>query len=470
MSTRTTSLHNLLNIDNDDAALRPQPIHVEGGQPLFDYAGLPGLQTVSEPELNGDEILIRTRQVGTLDCCPKCGCPFGAQFKRNGTRTQYLHDEPRGLWSVRVEVRRQSYRCMRCKAVPKQPLAGVKANRHLTTRLLRYVQLHSCLESFSAVAFRTGLSDSTVRDIFNDYVARLDQVVRFDTPRVLGLDGVYIGGKECAILTDLEAGLVIDLWADYRLDDLVAGLKRLPNREHIQVVVIDMSRLLRRAVQEALPQAVIVIDRHHITTLANEGVDRVRQQLRRDILRRKGQLTMCRRELLRKHLHQLEPDQQKDLKQWFELQPKLKLAYDIKESFFEIWYSSSIETARQRYREWLGTFPPDEAHRFLTVGFKKVLTAMRNWEEYVLNYFNHPYTNAFTERSNGKIKDFLRAARGSTFETARAKIIYGTLIRQLMSDPTKKRRPAKRALPRSGPTAPPAPQTSLLDSLSGSTG
>jgi len=463
MSNRTTSLQNLLGIDNNDATLRLQSIASLGETALFDYAGLPGLRTVSEPELNDDEILIRTRQVGTLERCPKCGCPFGDQFKRNGTRAQYVQDEPRGLCSVSIEIRRQSYRCMRCTTVSKQPMVGVDAKRHLTTRLLRYVQMHSCLESFSAVAFRTGLSETTVKDIFNDYTTQLDLTVRFDTPRVLGIDGVYIGGRECAILTDLEASLVIDVWADYKLEHLIAGLKRLPGREQIQVVVMDMSRLLRRAVQEALPQAVIVIDRHHINTLANEGVDEVRKQLRKGITRRKGKLTMCRRELLRKHWHQLDTEQQKELAKWFELQPKLKLAYDIKESFFAIWYSSSIDSARERYHEWMNMFPADDEHRFLTAGFKKLLTAMRNWEEYILNYFEHPHTNAFTERSNGKIKDFLRAARGSSFETVRAKIIYGTLIRQLVTSP-RKRRPAKRALTGCVLT-PPISQTSLFDDL-----
>lgn len=83
----------------------------------------------------------------------------------------------------------------------------------------------------------------------------------------------------------------------------------------------------------------------------------------------------------------------------------------------EVRYSSSIDSARERYHEWLNMFPADEEHRFLTAGFKMLLTAMRNWEAYILNYFEHTHTNAFTERSNGKIKDFLRAARGSSFET-----------------------------------------------------
>ena len=65
---------------------------------------------------------------------------------------------------------------------------------------------------------------------------------------------------------------------------------------------------------------------------------------------------------------------------------------------------------------------------------KPLLTAMENWGEYIFNYFDHPYTNAFTEASNRRIKDIQREGRGGSFPTVRAKIIFGTLRRQELKD------------------------------------
>lgn len=62
MSKRMTSLQRLLGVGEDDAFLRPEPVAGEGKTSVFDYAGLPGLRTAAEPELNDDEILIRANR------------------------------------------------------------------------------------------------------------------------------------------------------------------------------------------------------------------------------------------------------------------------------------------------------------------------------------------------------------------------------------------------------------------------
>ena len=391
---------------------------------LFDYAGLPGLRTISPPETTNHSILIRTKQSYRLEKCPQCGCPFGTDFKRNGTRPQYILDEPRGLRSVRIEINRQSYLCKMCFAAPQQPLLSAEENRRMTTRLLHYIQINSLLDPFSVVAQRTNLSPGTVAGIFRDYTRGLDQTIKFKTPRVLGLDGVYIEGKECAILTDIEAGLVIDVWEDYKTDQLTDALGNIRGCEGIEVVVIDMSRKLRKAVQKGLPQAVIVIDRFHIQRKANIGIDKVRERLR---MGKRIHTKICTRDLLRKHWDQLEADGKNFLEKCFELQPELQIAYKTKEAVLEIWHSSSSITARARYQKWLEQFPLN-----LKKDFKELLTAMKNWGEYVFNFFDHRYTNAFTEQSNRQVKDHNREARGCKFETARAKIIYGTLLRKQM--------------------------------------
>ncbi len=59
---------------------------------------------------------------------------------------------------------------------------------------------------------------------------------------------------------------------------------------------------------------------------------------------------------------------------------------------------------------------------------------MQNWGEYIFNYFDHRYTDAFTEQSNRQLRDILRASRNCGFPTYRAKIIYGTQLRKQMEE------------------------------------
>ena len=50
---------------------------------------------------------------------------------------------------------------------------------------------------------------------------------------------------------------------------------------------------------------------------------------------------------------------------------------------------------------------------------------MHNWSEYILNSFDVPYTNGFTEGCNNKIKVLKRVCFGvRNFETFRNRILY----------------------------------------------
>jgi transposase len=362
-----------------------------------------------------------------------------------------VRDEPRGLSTVWVEVRRQSYRCTACQKPVRPRLEGVDLTRRMTTRLLHYTQESALLDKFRMVSLRTGLSVKTVQDIFREHVRSLDKTFQFATPRVLGLDGVHIerGDNERAIesqvhrtgeekrdrlsrlergvLADIEAGQVIDVRSSCSKEEMVRAIRQIPGYEKIEVAVIDMSHTLRNAVQEALPKAVIVIDRFHVQRYASDSMDNVRKRLREKVKETPGESVMCDKDVLRKHWNKLSMEEQENLQGWFRYLPELGLAYEMKEAYFGIWSAPSSEVARNRYQGWLEQLPLE----FLE-DFKPLLSAMKNWGEFIFNYFDHRYTNAFTEQANRQIRDILRASRTCGFETYRAKIVYGTMVRKQM--------------------------------------
>ena len=51
---------------------------------------------------------------------------------------------------------------------------------------------------------------------------------------------------------------------------------------------------------------------------------------------------------------------------------------------------------------------------------------MNNWLNYILNWFDMPYTNGVTEMLNGKINRVYDAWRGYSFSILRAKLLFGT--------------------------------------------
>jgi transposase len=419
----------------------------------FDYCGLAGLRTLQEPEMTEDRILIKTEQLARLLLCPRCG---GA-LKRNGTRRQVVRDEPRGVRGVWIEVRRQGYRCTRedCQKPVLQPLYGVDGKRRMTTRLVRYTQVNALLDKFTMVALRTGLSVRTVSEIFQEYVNTLDQTFQFKTPRVLGLDGVHIeradtrqaeetlaeeaeeekrdrlSRLERGIITDIEAGQVIDVRKNCSKKEMIQAIRKIPDYQQVEVAVIDMSHPLRNAVEEALPEAVIVIDRFHVQRYANDSMDNVRKRLRKGVDERPGESFMCDKDLLRKHWNKLTREEQENLKSWFRYMPELGMAYEMKEAYFEIWNSPSSAIARKRYQDWRDRLVGMNSE--FENDFQPLLSVMGNyWGKYIFNYFDHRYTNAFTEQANRQLRDILTASRSCGFKTYRAKIVYGTMVRKQM--------------------------------------
>jgi hypothetical protein len=60
----------------------------------------------------------------------------------------------------------------------------------------------------------------------------------------------------------------------------------------------------------------------------------------------------------------------------------------------------------------------------LKADFNDLTRAMRNWRKEILNYFDYPITNAYTEALNGVTKVMNRMGRGYSFEVIRARMLF----------------------------------------------
>lgn len=111
---------------------------------------------------------------------------------------------------------------------------------------------------------------------------------------------------------------------------------------------------------------------------------------------------------------------------WLNTFPLLKAAYDLKERLYAIYEATTPEEAWGEYLHWESTIPKE-----LAKPFRAVKTAFRNWQPYILNYFDDQrVTNAFTESFNAKIRAVYRNGRGYTFERLRAKVLYTDMLQK----------------------------------------
>ncbi|MCL5745286.1 MAG: transposase, partial [Acidobacteria bacterium] len=80
--------------------------------------------------------------------------------------------------------------------------------------------------------------------------------------------------------------------------------------------------------------------------------------------------------------------------------------------------------------------------------FADIERAWGNWTMPILNYFEHPVTNAYTESLNSLIRVMNRLGRGYSFEALRAKILFAEGVhKHKLSRPKFERKERRHAEP-----------------------
>lgn len=412
-----------------------------GNREHVNFLNFPGLTCTEITELTCI-IKVRAEQI-KHPTYPDCACKIKEVKAHSPFQMENVLDLPHGRKSVVVDIKRQRWMCKSCGTTVTQPLDIMIEGRYrMTRRLEEYCGEQALLGTELSLAEETGVSPRTIRSIRQKKVEQLKREIQFTTPRVLGLDGVRADEhRRRVIFTNIEAGEVLDLIQSGSSKSIAERIRAFPGYESIAVVTIDMCVTLRRAVREALGNNVaIVIDVYHIARTANESMDKVRNRLFPRVKKKRepGVPDRPRPEPFRKRRVQLTDDDTKYMKYWFAEKPELELAYDLKEGFMEMFDAASYGRkglmsavkAKKFYERWQGALPVDEKYKDLLEDFKPILSAMKNWGEYVFNRFDHHFTNAYTESMNRRVKDILRESRGCLFETLHAKIVYGTHLRK----------------------------------------
>ena len=356
--------------------------------------------------------------------CPACG---SGQLYRFGTRPELVMDLPMHGKRVGIQAQRRRFRCRSCSQTFVEPTPGVDSQHRATERLVDWIAQQSLGRTFTNVADEIGVNEITVRRIFNAYTTEQskDWESRVITPRVLGIDELTLAGGLRCILTNVETPAVIDLLAKRDMQTVAARLSRMPNRENVEVVAIDMWRPYRDAARANLPNAVVVIDKFHVEKMATYGLETIRRRMRDEFTPAERKKLKRDNYLLTRRPHKLKPEDQFILETWTVNFPKLREAYDLKERFYRVYDHGTPLTAGALLDDWLNSIP--EEHRY---AFKPLMTAVTNWRKEILAYFEHRITNAYTEGLNGLAKNANRNGRGYSFDAIRARVLFHVGVRR----------------------------------------
>ena len=366
-----------------------------------------------------DEIAVRLR-LPAPTACEHCGTV--GQLVKNGSRDMEItdlpvHDKPVSIW-----IDRQRFKCRACGCTFRQTLPELSNHYQMTERLERHVRREVFNMTHQALADRLNLSDRTIRDIFNDELKRRNKAYVPEAPRYIGIDELYLGGKYRCVITNLEERTFVDMLEFRNKPDVMAYLQKLPNAKDIEIASMDMWGPYRQAFRAVLPDVVIVVDKFHVTRMANEALENVRKALRSELTKKEVRALKGDRKVLLKRKADLSPQEILLMSGWVNNFEPLKTAYELKEGFFKIWDESESATeAEERLTAWRASIPEAQEEYW-----SDLVKASKNWQTEILAYFQYGkfITNATTESLNRKIRDLNRNGRGYSFEALRGMMLF----------------------------------------------
>jgi transposase len=221
--------------------------------------------------------------------------------------------------------------CRDCGRSFWQRFPGILPRRRATEPFRRSVSLkHWDGISRSRLSQREAIGSATVERWFQDFLQR--QVAERSSalcPQVLGIDEHFFTRRHGYATTfcDLKVHKIFDVVLGRSQASLEGYLERLPGKERVRIVCMDLASIYRALVPKYFPQARIVADRFHVIRLINHHFLACWRDMDDPVCaKHRGLLS-----LMRRHCHNLKAEQRTRPASYLETFPAMREIYRFKQ-------------------------------------------------------------------------------------------------------------------------------------------
>lgn len=347
--------------------------------------------------------------------CPECGTKTSVV---HDYRKQIIKDIPAFGKHVLLILNKRRYVCKHCQKRFFEENKWLPRYHRITNRLAYYIiNKLSDVSSFTSVAKEVNLSTSTVIRIF-DMVG----TPPVSLPNVLSIDefkGNTNGEKYQCIITDPVNKRVLDILPMRYKHTLSDYFKRF-DRSKTTHFVSDMWATYKDISSTYFKNATFVIDKYHFVRQVIWAFESVRKEEQKKFAKTRRVYFKRSKSLLSKQYKYLSAEQKQQVDIMLYASENILKAYSLKEQFFDFLSSENSIIAKQKLSKWVLL-----AENSGLKSFAECAKTMQNWATGILNSFDCPYTNGFTEGVNNKIKVLKRNAYGyRNFERFRKRILH----------------------------------------------
>ena len=217
-------------------------------------------------------------------------------------------------------------------------------------------------------------------------------------------------GSFVTVVSDIEGGDLIEMIDSHRQQDIVEVLMRQPLkvREQVEEVSVDMWGGFPKVREQVFPNAKLVIDRFHVMKAVNKDLNKLRRGI--------GITDRGSKYLLLSNRINLEQEQIEKLEIILKKSECLRIAYDMKEEFREIYEANmTVTIAQTEFKDWLN---------YAKIFFQESASTIVNHFEGICNYFLNRTTSGVMEGINNRIKLIMRQGYGfSNFDNFRERVL-----------------------------------------------
>jgi transposase len=243
-----------------------------------------------------------------------------------------------------------------------------------------------------------------------------------ELPEVLAIDefkGNTGGEKYQCIITDPKTHVVLDILPKRYSSHLIDYFKPM-DRSKVKYFVSDMWHTYSDFAATFLKNATPVIDKYHFIRQVTWAFEAVRKEEQKKFTTDHRKYFKRSKRLLTKRYDKLTEEQRQQVDVMLYSSANLSSAHFLKELFYRILDNKDKEVAKKAMSDWIL-----EAQNSNIPDFVTCAKTFINWSVGILNSFDCPYTNGFTEGCNNKIKVLKRNAYGfRNFKRFRNRILH----------------------------------------------
>ncbi|WP_425335097.1 ISL3 family transposase [Nostoc punctiforme] len=313
---------------------------------------------------------------------------------------------------VYLKVPRRQFYCPNCQRYPTEKLDFLDIKRRHTQRYEQNIYERVKQSSMEQIGREEGLSYDEIKGIF-DRVNKTQKKPNWEQVKRICLDEISMRkgqGNFVTVVADISEGNLIEMIDSHRSEEIIEVLMKqaIEVREQVEEVSIDMWGGFPKVIKKVFPNAEIIIDRFHVMKVVNKDLNKLR--------RAAGITDRQSKYLLLSNRVNLKPEQIDKLEVVLGKSECLKIAYEMKEKFREIYESNlTVKKGQKKIQEWLN---------HAQVFFRESASTIENHLEGICNYFLNRTTSGVMEGINNRIKLIMRQGYGfSNFNNFRNRVL-----------------------------------------------